>query len=153
MKMWTLTIVSLALWGLPGGATGQQVRARVENTQLPRVEYRDARVDDAFQRLAEASREADPEEVGVNFVYRGPEGEQAPRVTLSLRRISLYDAIRYITQVTGLYYRIDDNAVIISDEPFAADRIITRMYPVQPTFMDVIRGGQEKEERPRDSFF
>lgn len=135
-------------------AEQQSVRERVRETVIPRVQYRDVGVDEAFDDLVEAARSADPSGQGVNIVYHGPQGEDARRITLSLRRISLYDAIRYITQVAGLYYRIDDNAVFISDEPFRPERIITRIYPVQPTFMDVIRAGQEKEEPPRrDPFF
>ncbi len=136
-------------------ASEGSARERVRETTIPTVQYRDLGVDSAFEQLSEASRTADPEGHGVNIVYSGPEGDAAPRITMSLRRVTLYDAIRYITQVAGLYYRIDDNAVIISDEPFRADRITTRIYPVQPTFMDVIRGGKEKEEPPprRDPFF
>lgn len=145
--MWVL------MMGLAGPAAGRSARELVRAMNLPGVEYRDARISDAFEQLADAARDADPDEVGVNIVYRGPTGEAAPRVTMSLRRVSLYDAIRYLAQVAGLYYRIDDNAVIISDEPFRPDRIITRMYPVQPTFMDVIRGGQEQEAEPRERFF
>ena len=149
--MWVLM---LGLAGVAAGpAEGRSAREQVRAMNLPRVEYRDARISDAFEQLADAARGADPDEVGINIVYRGPTGEAAPRITMSLRRVSLYDAIRYLTQVAGLYYRIDDNAVIISDEPFRPDQIITRMYPVQPTFMDVIRGGQEQEEEPRERFF
>ncbi len=134
-------------------AREQPLGERVRGTVIPQVQYRDVGADAVFEDLAEAAREADPEGRGVNIVYNGPEGDAARRITLSLRRISLYDAIRYITQVAGLYYRIDDNAVFISDEPFRSDRITTRIYPVQPTFMDVIRGGEKEEEPRRDPFF
>ena len=64
-------------------------------------------------------------------------------ITLNLRRISLMDAIKYITEVAALKYRIEDNAVIITPAGVVSGRVITRMYPVQPSILDVI---VEKEE-------
>ncbi len=150
-----LTSVMIVIFaGVSVEARERSVGELVRETVIPRIQYRDMGADAVFNDLAEASREADPEGVGVNIVYHGPEGDDARRITLSLRRISLYDAIRYITQVAGLHYRIDDNAVFISDQPFQPERVTTRIYPVQPTFMDVIRAGKEEEEPPRrDPFF
>lgn len=70
-------------------------------------------------------------------------------ITLNLRRISMIDAIKYITEVAGLKYRIEDSAVIITPIDAPTGNIITRMYPVQPSFMDVIveRQGATAEER------
>lgn len=72
-------------------------------------------------------------------------GSAVKTITLNLRRISLLDAIKYITEVAGLKYRIEDNAVIITPLNAPSGRIITRMYRVQPTLLDVI---VEKEEAP-----
>ncbi len=59
-------------------------------------------------------------------------------ITLNLRRISMLDAIKYITEVAGLKYRIENTAVMITPIDAPHGNIITRMYPVQPSFMDVI---------------
>ena len=59
-------------------------------------------------------------------------------ITLNLRRISLLDAIKYITEVANLKFRIEDSAVMITPVDAPVGQIITRMYPVQPSFMDVI---------------
>ena len=67
-------------------------------------------------------------------------------ITLNLRRISLLDAIKYITEVAGLKFRMEDNAVIITPANVASGRIITRMYPVQPSILDVIIEKEEKDE-------
>ncbi|MGB4048375.1 MAG: hypothetical protein WBL24_09465, partial [Kiritimatiellia bacterium] len=56
----------------------------------------------------------------------------------NLRRISLLDAIKYITEVANLKFRIEDSAVMITPVDAPVGQIITRMYPVQPSFMDVI---------------
>ncbi len=59
-------------------------------------------------------------------------------ITLNLRRISLLDAIKYITEVAGLKFRVEDNAVIITPAGVVSGRVITRLYPVQPSILDVI---------------
>ncbi|MCS6771277.1 MAG: hypothetical protein NZ740_04550 [Kiritimatiellae bacterium] len=66
-----------------------------------------------------------------------------PTITLTLRRISLLDAIKYITEVARLKFRIEENVVMITPENMPTGRVITRMYPVQPSILDVI---VEKDE-------
>jgi len=68
----------------------------------------------------------------------GGGGGSVRDITLNLRRISMLDAIKYITEVANLKYRIEDSAVIITPVDAPVGNIITRMYPVQPSFMDVI---------------
>ncbi len=75
----------------------------------------------------------------------GPSG--VPTITLNLRRITLMEAIRYITEVAGLRFRIEDNVVVITPADVAdTGRVITRLYPVQPSFLDVI--SERAEEQP-----
>jgi hypothetical protein len=57
--------------------------------------------------------------VGVNLVLNLEAGqalapEEVPVITLALRRVSLYDALRYVTEVAGLELRFDENAAVIS---------------------------------------
>lgn len=61
-----------------------------------------------------------------------------PAITLNLRRINLLDAIKYITEVADLRYRLEDNVVIITPANIVSGRVVTRMYPVQPSILDVI---------------
>ena len=89
---------------------------------------------------------------GMAMVSAAPAGVRD--ITLNLRRISMLDAIKYITEVAGLKYRIEDSAVIITPIDAPTGNIITRMYPVQPSFMDVIveRQGPSAEEREGAEF-
>ena len=89
---------------------------------------------------------------GMSMASSAPSGVRD--ITLNLRRISMLDAIKYITEVAGLKYRIEDSAVIITPIDAPIGNIITRMYPVQPSFMDVIveRQGPTAEEREGAEF-
>jgi len=61
-----------------------------------------------------------------------------PPITLNLRNVNLEDAIKYITEVARLKFRVENTAVIITSKDVPIGNIITRMYPVQPSFLDVI---------------
>ncbi|MFA5043811.1 MAG: hypothetical protein WC381_10525 [Kiritimatiellia bacterium] len=63
-----------------------------------------------------------------------------PSVTLSLRNITLIDAIKYITEVTGLKYRIEENVVVITPSDYLVGELITRTYKVQPNIAETIMG-------------
>ena len=130
----------------------QSATRRMRSTEIPRLQFRAVGVDDVFETLTTLAREADPEGTGVNILYLGPEGADAPRITLSLRRVTLYDAIRYVTQAAGLHYRIDENAVVITAAPAPSARVETRVYPVQPAFKELLEEEPETPKR-RDWFF
>lgn len=73
-------------------------------------------------------------------------------ITLNLRRISLLDAIKYITEVAGLKYRLEDNAVIITPAGVVSGHVITRMYPVQPSILDVVIQKEETDQAKTGDF-
>ncbi|MBU4366313.1 MAG: hypothetical protein KKF10_04200 [Verrucomicrobia bacterium] len=66
--------------------------------------------------------------------------DNLPTVTLSLRNIVLLDAIKYITEVTGLKYRIEENVVVITPSDVVYGELITRTYKVQPSIAETIMG-------------
>ncbi len=74
--------------------------------------------------------------------------ETIPTITLTLRKISLFDAIKFVTEVADLKYRLEENVVIITPANMVEGRVITRIYPVQPSFLDVVIS-TEKENNTR----
>jgi len=94
------------------------------------------------------------DDFGAPVASTGGGGGTVSDITLNLRRISMLNAIKYITEVAGLKYRIEDSAVIITPINAPVGHIITRMYPVQPSFMDVIIDRQVASDSDRgDSEF
>lgn len=61
-----------------------------------------------------------------------------PLITLNLRRVTLLDAIKYVTDVAGLKYRIDENAVFITPANAIQENVVTRLYPVQPSIVEIV---------------
>ncbi len=119
-----------------------QTEARLKRIIIPALEFRNANVGDVVQFLMEASLAADPENRGVNIVLSSLEnapsaatspqmdewgfggegwgdmpsmGDSAPHesITLSLRRVSQYDAISIIAEVAHLDWRIDESGIVM----------------------------------------
>ena len=75
-----------------------------------------------------------------------------PQITMNLRDIPLIDAIRYVTEIAGLKFRIESNAVIITPLSDIVTAMVTRIYPVQPTlfrtyFADATTDQQTQQDR------
>ncbi len=54
------------------------------------------------------------------------------KITLSLRNVPLIDALKYVTTLAGLKYRIESSAVLILPLDAAEGEMVTRSYPVTP---------------------
>ena len=68
-----------------------------------------------------------------------------PPITLSLNNVSLLDAIKYVTELANLKYRVEENAVIITSASEVARGIVTRLYPVMPNIIEVLTTRSEQE--------
>jgi len=64
-----------------------------------------------------------------------------PAITMTMRNISLMDAIKYITDIAGLKYRIEERVVIIHRSDIALGELETRTYKVLPSTIEVMTGG------------
>ena len=62
-----------------------------------------------------------------------------PEVTFSARYITLYNALKIITSVSGLKWRIDGDVVMIVPIDWDPATIEIRMYPVEPTFIERVK--------------
>ncbi|MCC7518225.1 MAG: hypothetical protein IT578_03460 [Verrucomicrobiae bacterium] len=58
-----------------------------------------------------------------------------PKVSLNIRNVTLLQAVKYLTEVTGLKYRIDTDSVKIvsASEALASSSLQSRSYTVKPT--------------------
>lgn len=122
---------------------------------IPEINYREAVVSDVITFLSEESRRLDPEKVGVNIVLSGgltapstlaptpapppaegqppaSEGLEGRKITLSLRDVPLIDALKYVTTLANLKYRVESSAVIVLPVDAPEGEMVTRSYSVNP---------------------
>ena len=67
-----------------------------------------------------------------------PAAGNIPPVTMNLRKVNLLDAIKYVTELANLGYRIDKNVVFITPRGVDPSLVITRLYPVSPSVISAM---------------
>lgn len=87
------------------------VRERLGKVIIPSIEFRDTPLSEALAFLHEASRDFDPEKVGVDLVHQGAEPE--PLLTVSFKEIPLTEALKYLAALSGLEVVYGDPFVIL----------------------------------------
>ncbi len=143
-----------------------RIQEKLNTIKIPEINFREAAITDVVTFLSDESRKLDPEGKGVNIVLgQGvldstggaapapapvPGGEGLPpmplpsgaadgkRVTVSLRDIPLVEALKYVTSLVNLKYRIDSNAVLILPIDAPTGDMITRSYPVNPGAIETV---------------
>ena len=139
-----------------------RILKKMESIIVPEIEFRQANIHDVISFLQDASSEFDDVDVddtrrGVNIILniRSAEGEAAapavedpfatpstdlapaatgvPLITFSARHISLLEALKIVTRVANLKYRIEGTVVMILPWDAPIGEIIVRMYDVLPS--------------------
>jgi general secretion pathway protein D len=139
--------------------------AKLNRIIIPRIDLRDATVREAVEFLKQRSRELDTsteeqEKRGVNIFLKlaapapvpAPDLSAAPpiegstalppvggsadtKVTLSLTNVPLIEALRYLTELAGLKYKIEPYAVSIVPITENTTELVTKKYRVPPGFI------------------
>ncbi len=65
-----------------------------------------------------------------------PQGLVTPPITLNLRRVNLLDALKYITDLAGLTYRVEKNVVFVTQRGVDTSQLELHMYPVGKQLID-----------------
>ncbi len=146
----------------PSGKTAEELTiAKMKGITIPEINFRAANINDVVGFFEGASREFDsqelpPEKRGVSFVLKMPtQGAGAavpddpfapvadggavggvPPITFSARFVNLHEALRIITDVAGLKFRVRGNVVVIMPMNMAERDMTTRSYTVLPSISD-----------------
>lgn len=133
--------------------------ARLNRIIIPKVDLRDATIQQAVNFLRQRSRELDTSEggadgSGINIVLKLPAGGVAPtpatnelgeqvaaapaadsRVSLNLTNVPLYEALRYVATLAGLKVKVEPFAVSIVPLSEPTDTLEQREFKVPPGFI------------------
>jgi len=124
---------------------GEDLRAKMESITIQEINFVDANIHNVIQilgRLAQEgdTMETDPRKKGVNFILKL--GESTPKtITFGAKYVSLMEAVKIITDVAGLSYRLDGRVVMILPADEADSAIVTRFYAVDPAVVRTISAG------------
>lgn len=155
--------------GSGDGGNKQTITNKLRSIIIPRIDFDDTSLEEAIEFLTQKSIELDPDpdpnNKGINFVIQrgslaaagaggidesldggssllGSDPSELSIGVLRLRNIPLATALDYITNETGLRYRVDEAAVVLLplNSPGSVD-LITRTWSVPPTFETDLAGG------------
>jgi beta-lactamase regulating signal transducer with metallopeptidase domain len=80
---------------------------------LPKVQFRDATLTEAVEFIRVKSRELDPEKKGVNILVK-PGSDPKAKITMDLRDVPAYEALRYCAELSGCKLTVDGDAFVIT---------------------------------------
>ncbi len=137
-----------------------RIRQKLESIRIPEIDFRQANIHDVVDFLQRASVDFDvsddPEDMkGVNIILNlgqsaqpaaAPSndpfaavmqtsagvGSDIPLITFSARYLSLLEALKTVTSVANLKYRIEGSIVMIVPYNYPEGEIVVRMYNVLP---------------------
>jgi len=91
---------------------------RIEAIQIPSLDFRDADIRDVVIFLTETCMRQDSE--GINILTLGMENAMIGNITISIRDLSLVEALQYITEMASLKFEIQENAIAIMPVGYVA---------------------------------
>jgi hypothetical protein len=106
---------------------------------FPSVEFRGASLDEAVEFLRIKSRdydslERDPSKKGVNLIIKPGAAPSTATISLDLKDVPMSEALRYITELGGMKYKVEPYAVVVLPVSDVATEMYTRTFKVPPTF-------------------
>jgi len=124
-----------------------KVEQKLRTLVIPDVNLRQATIQEAVDFLVTTSRELDPEKQGINIILNlGPGAANAAaranppagetQITFNAHDVSEQNALKIVTQLAGLKYRIKGNVVMVFPADAPDSSLTPRTYPVLPTFPD-----------------
>jgi beta-lactamase regulating signal transducer with metallopeptidase domain len=80
---------------------------------FPKVQFQDATLTEAVEFLRIKSRELDPEKKGLNILVK-PGGDPKARITIQLKDVPAYEALRYCAEIAGHKLSMDGDVFVIT---------------------------------------
>ncbi len=117
---------------------------KMEGIIFPRVSFSNATVEEAIEFLRIKSRDLDisetaPGRKGLSVILKTGVAPNSARITLDLKDVPMSEALRYITELAGMKYKIEPHAIVVEPILETSSEQFTRIYTVQPDFAGLAR--------------
>jgi general secretion pathway protein D len=116
-------------------STRNDIIERLRTTVIPKLDFSGASLDEVVEYLRIRSRDLDPKGRGVDFVLNLPADSRSRLINLSLEQVPLEDVLRYVTQMAGAAYRVEERAVTIVSLTEKSTQMVSRTYRVPANFI------------------
>lgn len=113
---------------------------KMQNIIFPTVDFEGASLEEAIEFLRIKSRdydtvERDPSKRGVNLILRPGANPSSAQISLSLKDVPMSEALRYITELANMKYKVEPYAVVVVPMTDVGTEQYTRTFLVPPDFL------------------
>ena len=113
---------------------------------FPRVQFENASLEEALEFLRIKTRdydtfERDPAKKGINVIVKPGVAPSQAKITLDLKDVPMDEALKYITELAGMKYKVEPFAVVVTPVSDSAVELYVRTYTVPPTFLELGQPG------------
>ena len=122
-----------------GAGAAEAVAKKMHTIVFSHFEMKEATVETVFKYIKTRAQELDPEQEGINFVFRYDEDSKKSGrktlITAELKNIPVGDLIRIICRLADMKYKVDKHAVVIADKSVPLEQMETRVYRLDPAVL------------------
>ena len=129
-----------------------KITQKLRTIIFPKVEFDGATLVEVVELLRVRSRDLDPEGKGISFVVSVPPEARDKQVSLNLLNVPMEELLRYVGEMCGVGYKVDDHAVIFLSLTERNNAIVTRSFRVPPDFIQNAPGADPGAAPPTDPF-
>lgn len=115
---------------------------KMQELVFPQIQFAGASIEEAVEFLRVKSKdidvsEPDPAKKGVNIILKAGDAPITASISLDLRDVPMVEALRYVTELAGMKYKVEPYAVLIVPISDISDTQYTRIYRVRPDFLSL----------------
>ncbi|WP_081891766.1 Amuc_1098 family type IV pilus outer membrane protein [Verrucomicrobium sp. BvORR106] len=115
---------------------------KMQRIIFPAVQFQGASIDEAIEFMRIKSRdydtvERDPSRRGVNLILKAGASPSTSQISLDLKDVPMVEALRYITELAGMKYKIEPYAVVVVPLSDVGTEQYTRTFKVPPSFLSL----------------
>lgn len=130
----------------------ERITQKLRTLIFPKVEFDGATLDEVVELLRVRSRDLDPEGKGISFVVSAPSESRSKPVSLNLLNVPMEELLRYVSEMCGVAYKVDEHAVIFVSISERNSAVVTRSFRVPPDFIQNSPGADPGAAPPTDPF-
>jgi general secretion pathway protein D len=134
-------------------SAGAYLTQKMDSIVFPTVTFENATIEEAIEYLRIKSKdlddsEPDPTKKGVNIIIRSGDAPAAATISLDLKNVPMSEALRYITDLAQMKYKVESFAVVVVPISESSTEMFTRTYRVPPDFLSQAGGAAPAAAAP-----
>ena len=133
-------------FGIVGTRAGAAITEKMNRIIFPQVQFSGASLEEAIEFLRIKSRDLDTQEMdparkGVNIILNTGDTPITSTISIDLTNVPMAEALRYITDLAGMKYKVDAYAVQVVPLSATNTEMYQRIFRVPPDFLSADTGG------------